>query len=185
MGFWGASDSKKSNWAVTNDAMVSFTSPWTQMMRSRNKREKMSKDRSPKEPLSKTMGTVYWRVEVVVLLMMYCVVVVVVGRQPREQRSREDANDMVMVGCCWGCDLPRFLWCGAGEAVPGDVGGVNDAILFSPQAKTAPTAENSLSLALSDPFLRVRTRPTTNTAKGVDVHHSIRRTRTAANYTSI
>lgn len=56
-GFSGASASKNNSWAVTSEAMLSLTSPWTHMIRSRRRREKMSKDRSPWVPDSSTTGT--------------------------------------------------------------------------------------------------------------------------------
>jgi hypothetical protein len=53
----GSSASKKSNCAVTSPAISSCTGPCSMMMRSFNKRLKMSKARSPIPLLSMTMGT--------------------------------------------------------------------------------------------------------------------------------
>ena len=57
MSFFGFSDSRNSNCAVMSEAMPSSTPPVTNTMRSRSKREKMSKLRSPRLDCSMTMGT--------------------------------------------------------------------------------------------------------------------------------
>ena len=57
MSFFGFSDSRKSNWAVTGEAIWSSIAPVMKTIRSRSSREKMSKLRSPRLDCSMTMGT--------------------------------------------------------------------------------------------------------------------------------
>ena len=57
IGFEGFSLSRNSSWAVISDAMPSSTWPVTNTMRSRSRRLKMSKLRSPRLVCSTTTGT--------------------------------------------------------------------------------------------------------------------------------
>jgi hypothetical protein len=56
MSFEGFSLSRNSSWATMTEAMWSSTSPVTKMIRSRSRREKMSKLRSPRLDCSTTTG---------------------------------------------------------------------------------------------------------------------------------
>ncbi len=55
--FFGFSDWRKSSWAQTSAAMPSSIGPLTKIARSRSRREKMSKARSPRLDSSTTIGT--------------------------------------------------------------------------------------------------------------------------------
>src|SRR3546814_19782407 len=57
MSFFGFSDSRNSSCATISDAIWSSTSPVTKTIRSRSRREKMSKLRSPRLVCSTTTGT--------------------------------------------------------------------------------------------------------------------------------
>ncbi len=57
IGFEGFSLSRNSNWATISEAMLSSTWPVTNTIRSRNRRLKMSKLRSPRLVCSTTTGT--------------------------------------------------------------------------------------------------------------------------------
>src|SRR3546814_898970 len=57
MSFFGFSDSRNRSWATISEAIWSSTSPVTKTIRSRSRREKMSKLRSPRLVCSTTTGT--------------------------------------------------------------------------------------------------------------------------------
>src|SRR3990167_3545646 len=57
MSFFGFSDSRNNSWATISEAIWSSTSPVTKTIRSRSRREKMSKLRSPRLVCSTTTGT--------------------------------------------------------------------------------------------------------------------------------